>query len=255
MMTTTARRRILGLSLSAGLAFMGCVASASPVGAATLIDLVNGNTGTANNTIYNINQSGGTLDLFLAIQADVMEQGYNEGVATENAWNTVSSRDVLFSELVAVSIGGVSYFEFLLSINQADGSSSLTLDNVLIYTRSSAITSAPDDLSGLGTLRYNNDQGAQGDVSVDIREIGAVDMQMYVPTDLFAGVSSTDFVYFYSAFGGGTYPGNGLAEGWGLACAADGCDAGAPVPEPGSLVLLGSGLAVAFGRFRTRSRR
>lgn len=96
MMTTTARRRIPGLSLSAGLAFMGCIALASPVGAVT-IDLVNGNTGTANNTIYNINASEGTLDLFLAIQADGMEQGYNEGVAAQNAWDTVSpTRDVLF---------------------------------------------------------------------------------------------------------------------------------------------------------------
>jgi len=233
----------------------------------TCIDLVDGDTGTlSDKTIFNWVDQGstgtGVIEPFLRVQANGTEQGYNYNTSAlgGGSFDTKTgpwTHDLLMSDLVQVDINGVSYYEFLLDINETKASSArlISLNEVQIYT-GSQLTSLTTDISTLGTLRYDMDGGADGDVTVEMdysRNPGSGygDVLMYIPTSYFAGASDSDYVYFYTMFGNANGSDAGF-EDWALrpgACTPDnpyydnGCVPPPPAaPEPGVLSLVGLGL-------------
>jgi len=243
--------------------------TATVVSASTIIDLSSSNSGTANGAIYqwtDFSSTGtGTIDSFLRVQNRGTEQGYNHSLGGQVPWDTKSgmwTHDIQYEDLVTRTILGTDYFEFLLDINEAASPDKryLSLDNVQIFTREGAITSGPnEDFSDLGTQRFNSDDGGDVTVKLDYTRnngSGSGDMFLYVPTALFAGAHPEDYVYFYSAFGDMFESDAGFEE-WALLQQEAGGGGGgeenpAPVPEPGSMLLLGSGLLMAARKIAQR---
>jgi len=248
----------------------------APAQADTIIDLTTaGASGTSNDAYYLQvpDQSTGTgvIEPFLRIQAKGDEQGYNSDVGGNDPWDTKSgiwTHDLLLSDLVVETIGTTDYYEFLLDINQINSTnkSLLSLNQVQIFTRTGAITTAPDSTAGLGTLQYDSDAGADGDTTVNLNYSlnpgsGAGDMYMYVPTSYFAGVPLTDNVYFYSLFGNPHASNDGFEE-WALVGVPGPTTTDDPqttdeptttdAPEPAILGLLGAGLLAASRQLRRR---
>src|SRR6267378_1062918 len=138
---------------------------------ATVVDLINGNSGTINGAIFEFTapQPTGTgiIKPFLRVQADGTEQGYNTSGVTPAApfddkagpW----THNLTFADLMttAVTINGQNYFKLLLDINEPNGAkSTITLDSLQFYT--SAIGSqTTTNVSSLGTLRYSFSPGDQ----------------------------------------------------------------------------------------------
>ncbi len=240
------------------LSALGTLLLGSMTAKAMVVDLISGNTGTANGAQYDWTdqQSTGTgvIDPFLRIQHNVAEQGYNTSYGTP--WDTKAgtwTHELKVSDLVAVTLGGTSYYQFLLDINQDKGSDHelLSLNNIQIFTSGTLITMPAESLAGLGTLRFNSDVGADGDstVNLDFQRnpgSGAGDMFAYVPASLFAGAAASEYVYFYSQFGDPNYNSNDGFEEWALVGTST------PVPEA-STVLVG---CLLFGvlAWRERSR-
>src|SRR5689334_21593150 len=144
--------------------------------ATTIIDLGSNDSGSANGAIYEWTDFGptgtGVMNTFVRVQAEGTEQGYNHSLGGDVPWDTkagIHTHDIQYQDLVVRTVTGVDYFEFLLDINEAanDDNRWLSLDNVQIFTRNSPITSADESLAGLGDLRFNNDVGPDGDVTVN----------------------------------------------------------------------------------------
>lgn len=241
--------------------------------AITIVDLTAGGSGSSNGAFYqwtDFSATGtGVVNAFLRVQGQGSEQGYNHSLGHNVPWDTkpgLHTHDIQYQDLVVATLNDQEFYEFLLDVNESNGHDNefLQLTNVQIFTRDSPISSADESLDGLGTLRFNSDVGANGDTSVNLNYnlnpgSGAGDMFMYVPVSLFAGTMPTDFVYFYSQLdntdagfeewamlqrdvvgGGGDDGGGGVPEN------------PAPVPEPGSMILMGTGLLFAAKKLRAR---
>ena len=238
--------------------------------ASTIIDLTGGGSGGSNGALYvwtDFSATGsGVIDAFLRIQNRGTEQGYNHSLGHNVPWDTkpgIHTHDIQMEDLVVKNITGVDYFEFLLDINESSGHDNelLSLDNIQIYTRSGAISSADEGFSHLGDLRFNNDAG--GDTTVLLNYnlnsgSGSGDMFLYVPVSLFAGAQPDDYVYFYSLFGNSNGSDAGFEEWAMLQPTGSGGSGGSGnqppvVPEPGTMLLMGTGLAFAARRLRARA--
>ena len=261
-------RRLQNLTLAAvGAILLMSTASAQ---ASTIIDLTSGGSGSSNGALYEwtgTQPTGtGVIYSFLGVQARGTEQGYNHSLGHNVPWDTKPgghTNDIQMSDLVVANVSGVDYFQFLLDINESSGHDNefLSLDNVRIWTRNGPISSADENFDHLGTLRFHNDVGPNGDTTVWLDYSlnggsGSGDMFLYVPVSLFAGTMPDDYVYFYSLFGNAFASDAGFEE-WGLLRANGPGGGGGPenppvVPEPGTMLLMGSGLLIAMRKLRQR---
>lgn len=210
----------------------------------------------------------GYIDSFLRVQQKGTEQGYNTDgrpVQFDEKTDPNFTRDLLTTDVPVVD----GYRQFFLDINEeANASGSLlTLDQVKIFVSNTPgivdgySASAGGTLAG-ATKVYDMDTATKDNwVNLDYTLVGggsgSGDMVLYVPDTGFSGFK---YVYLYSQFG--CVPGSngkcgsgsntkyqsgaGFEEWWTLSPTAP----PPPVPEPGSLLLLGSGLFAAARRFR-----
>src|SRR5437764_4056986 len=227
---------------------------------ATVVDLINGNSGTITNSygtaIFEFTQpqptGTGVIQPFLRLQNDPSEQGYNTSGVTPAApfddkagpW----THDLTFADLMttAVTINGQNYFKLMLDVNEPGGTKSLlSLDQLQFYTSPNG-SATTTNISSLGTLRYSFSAGDQ--VLLDAARnhgSGSGDMFAYIPVSAFAGTASTDFVYMYVAFGG-TDPSQGGFEEFTLVVN--------PIPEASTFFPIIGLLAAVFSTQFVRRR-
>ena len=246
---------------------------------------------TGGNALFGTTKIGstgtGVIDSFLRVQNDGTESGHNTGgnpVGDEKGGGFTTNLQM--NEIPISVIGGVTYFEFLLDINQTSDSL-IALNNVQICTSSTADLVSPDVIAGPdkgantcpgGTPKYTMGTWNNGTdyILMDATFVGsgsgAGDLFMYVPTSAFAGVAATDYLYLFTQFGIANGPVNGRTvapgdvlgstndgfEEWAVKTCSPNCgvyiDPHSSVPEPSSLLLLGAGvlgLAAAVRRRRS----
>jgi MYXO-CTERM domain-containing protein len=217
---------------------------------------------------FHITPAGsGNLNSFVRIGGnESVVHGYNTSGrgSNFNSFNINSSpiftRDLTYGEIPTTIIGGVSYREFLLDINQTNANPLLTLSQVAIFTSmSGGITPALNGVyAGFGNLIWEMNAGLEHDGSASMATpssrvemnyslqagSGQADMYMYVPESLFAGVLASDFVYLYSIFGSPEGNNDGFEE-W----AVRGVSPVIPLPNIAGLGLAGLGM-IAVRRTR-----
>jgi hypothetical protein len=234
--------------------------------ATTINDMTMGTNITINSGIFKTTdfQTAGTgvIQPFVRVQQNGNEAGYNTSLGTplndDASWN----KDLLLSSLQSVTVGGKSYYEFRLDINQSGStkSSQITLNQVEIFGNNSpasasgvgvdGTTGQATGTSGLGTLLWSMNPGGDAanaillDFDLNKGGSGQGDMQMFIPTSYFLGQT---YVVLYSQFGVNPIP-NGTASDSGFEewAALQGTNNGTSIPEP-STVIAGALLLVPLG--------
>ena len=226
-------------------ALLGAAAWAATVPAtAATFDLTAGGTTTINGAVFTTsdNQSTGTgvIQSFVRVQDSGVADGYNTSGRPMFYGDTNTSptftHDLALSDVPLVSIGGVSYREFLLDINQTNANPLLSLDKLQFAT--SATGGATTEWGTFGTQVYS--MGANElllNYSLN-NGSGSGDLFVYVPTAVFGNAS---YVYLYSMFGskGGDYAENDGFEEWAVRNPTV-----AAIPEPETYALMMAGLGV-----------
>lgn len=233
--------------------FLPIAAQALPTGDPSLELLTLGDEGFVNGAFFTSvdpQPTGtGVIEPFVRIQNNGEQEGYNtSGTLRFDEKSGIWTHDLTLGDVPVVTIDdtGTLYREFLLDVNQISSSPNISLDVLSIYLNSTAFTTnTPTDVNLLGTRVYDlGDNWIR--INYDINPgSGGGDMLAYIPNDLFAGYSSSTYLYLYSYFGHNDFANDGFEE-WAVRTPTT-----PPVPEPATMLLLGSGLLGLAG-FRRR---
>jgi len=272
--------------LSTGIATAALLATAAPSFAAPVVtcpdsgvsqtqtDLTtDGSSTTINQAIFTAFDSSGTVGTgvfpaFVREQGNDCIQGYNtQGTEQFDTINN-SSEEVLLSNMLVVTLGGIDYVEFRLDINQNknnSGPSGPSLDNVQLFvSQNNSLTDWKDCSLGGVSCVYNMDSGTNRalllDYALNNGSGNGFDLSMLVPVSTFGAAALADpskyFVYLYSSFGavGGAFAENDGPEEWQYRMCSPTTTCVTPrdpdpdpnpgVPEPASLALVAIGLAM-----------
>jgi hypothetical protein len=252
--------------VAATFALAGSLLLAAPSHAA-VCDLTSaGSTCSSFGAIYTNVLPTGTfyIDPFLQMKNTGSEQGYNTNGdtnpskgGTQYQFNqSGETRALSTSELTPTLVGSTNYYQFMLNIDEPGSDPKLTLDQLQIFLSPSAtLTSYDSGTRTLGGLTAIYDLDSGGDNSINLNyslQTGRTGtMIFYVPTSLF---TQPGYIYLYSQFGATGYTaGAGLEEWWiRTNNTSDTSITRVANPEPGTLVLVGSALALGVRRMRRR---
>jgi hypothetical protein len=199
------------------------------------------------------NQSTGTgvIDSFVRIAGNTDEvQGMNtsDRPLLQNENNSPQfTHDIPEGIVPIVNISGANYYEFLLDINQTGADPFLTLAGLNLCQTASAQTAQANGVDACkGTPFYNLGANTVELDYADNSGSGSGDLFVYIPVPA-GGIPDANFIYLWSQFGPTPNNNNDGFEEWAIRTTSP----ISPVPEPASLLLLGTGVT-ALGRYARR---
>jgi len=243
-------------------AIVAMAVAAAPQADAIILDLTtSGSSGTIGDGFFLQvdDQSTGTgvIDPFVRIQNNPTELGFNtdhrplNGDLDDVNNSPQFTHSIKVNEIGSVDLGGVESIRFLLDINESGNTPLISMNSFHILTAGRGDIGNLADLFSEGTSIYDMDMS--GDNTVELNYIlnsgsGSGDMFAYLPRSLFAG-KEDQFLYLFSAFGVNQASDAGFEE-W---ARIDGTTEN-PIPEPGTMLLLGSGLLGGLAARRRRKK-